>query len=688
MTEVGEDRIRLAHPDGRPRHLTPSGDIRYRLGLYETAKLRIREGERLRWTRNDTPRGLINGEEAEVRAIGANTLTLRVAGGRDIAFARNDPQLRHLAYAYASTVHGAQGQTHERVIAVLDSGFGHLSNQQTFYVQLSRARENAVVLTDNREQLIETLEANTGERITALEAIGEAAVREVPAKAEVVAGEAAAFVERLRTEREHDAAAAAARETAHRVDTWLDDAERTLLPPRPAAEPESPHTAAPRFADGYEHEEWRHALEALVTEGRTTVREAVESQTVDVQAAARARDTMKRLERVLADERARAAERLAVARAQDWFLGWCDAEDPEDPFRPCSPTATVEEGRRIAADPALTDDWRRDVIHIVDGHDARNKAVSAAFDSPEAPVRIERGRVIRYSANLPTPLKRSIAAIIDAYGAHYAERERQESPRSIEAEFDRREAQDGRQATLDAARTLARRAAAEALRESDGLRRALDRHSRDGSELEASAERCHELAVAARRFAPNLPRTEASNLAEAVREAGRRLRRRLIEARRRLQSIRDRFQRVWPNHYHDRLRAGWDAYRVSDDFHPENIESHRPWIDGFRDLVRNPHLDPDRCEELDTLLHDYDTSWPQQRARYLDLVERWNALGARAGGGPVDRLPEYRVLLEELRRSAGLDTLTKREREAIHNVLRTHDEHLKKSLQRSMDIGL
>ena len=97
VTEVGEDRIGLAHPDGRPRHLVPSGDIRYRLGLYETAKLRIREGERLRWTRNDAPRGLINGEAAAVRAIGEHTLTLRVAGGWDIAFARNDPQLRHLA---------------------------------------------------------------------------------------------------------------------------------------------------------------------------------------------------------------------------------------------------------------------------------------------------------------------------------------------------------------------------------------------------------------------------------------------------------------------------------------------------------------------------------------------------------------------------------------------------------------
>ena len=707
VTEVGEDRIGLAHPDGRPRHLTPSGDIRYRLGLYETAKLRIREGERLRWTRNDAPRGLINGEEAQVRAIGASTLKLGVAGGRDIAFARNDPQLRHLAYAYASTVHGAQGQTHERVIAVLDSGFGHLSNQQTFYVQLSRARENAVVLTDNREQLIETLEANTGERITALDAIGEGAVREVPAKAEVGADEAAAFVERLRAEREHDAAITAAHETAHRVGAWLVDAERTLAP-RPAAEPERPHATTPRFADGYEHEEWRHALEALVTEGRTAVREAVESGAVDAHAAPRVRDTMERLERVLADEQARAAERVAVARAQAWFLDWVDAEDPEDPFRPCSPVATVEEGRRIAADPALTDDWRRNVIDIVDGHDAREAAVNAAepwlrawerfergfadraaaFDSPEAPVRIARGRALRCSPKLPTPLERSIAAIVDAYGAHYAGREREESPRRIEAEFDRREAQDSRQATLDAARTRARRAAAEALRESDATRRALDRDSRDGSGLQESVEQCDALAADARGLAPNLPRTEASNLAEAVREAGRRLRRRLIEARRRLQSVRDYFQRGWPNHYHARLRASWDAHRASDDFHPENIESHRPWIDGLRDLVHNPHLDPRRREDLDTLLHDYDTVWPGQRARYLDVVERWNALGARAGGGPVDRLPEYRVLLEEVRRSAGLDTLSKSEREAIHNVLRTHDEDLKKSLQRSMDIGL
>ena len=85
----------------------------------------------------------------------------------------DDPRLRHIAHAYATTVHAAQGLTRDKVIAVLDSGHGFLGNQQTFYVEISRARDEAIILTDNREQLAETLEENTGEVLTALEAVGE-----------------------------------------------------------------------------------------------------------------------------------------------------------------------------------------------------------------------------------------------------------------------------------------------------------------------------------------------------------------------------------------------------------------------------------------------------------------------------------------------------------------------------------
>ena len=162
---------------------------------------------------------------------------MRLADGREMLFARDDPQLRHLAYAYASTVHAAQGQTHDRVITVLDSGAGPLVNQQTLYVQLSRAREQAVVLTDNREQLVETLEANTGERLTALEAIGEtvadravadrAPAMTPPAKAAVPVEVATTFLDGLREERERRAEAEAAARRLAEAEAALEAARAT-----------------------------------------------------------------------------------------------------------------------------------------------------------------------------------------------------------------------------------------------------------------------------------------------------------------------------------------------------------------------------------------------------------------------------------------------------------------------------
>ena len=174
VTGIEGDRVLLLHPDGRPRHVAPQqGHVRYRLDVYETQPIEIRAGDRIRWTRNDRKRDLVNGEHSEVVAIGPDRVRFRRADGRTFSLAHDDPQLRHLDHAWSSTVHGAQGSTADGVIAVLDSGHGALTDQATFYVEISRARDSAVVLTDNCEQLVEVLEAHTGERATALEAVGE-----------------------------------------------------------------------------------------------------------------------------------------------------------------------------------------------------------------------------------------------------------------------------------------------------------------------------------------------------------------------------------------------------------------------------------------------------------------------------------------------------------------------------------
>ena len=177
---MGHDdgRVVLAHPDGE-RRFRPSGNASRYLGLYDTERIELRAGDRIRWTRNrkaPLARGkhpqapdLVNGGEAEIVEIGYKRVRFR-DGEREFSIALSDPQLRHLDHAYCSTVHSAQGRTARGAIAVLDAG-GWV-DPELFHVELSRVSEAFLLLTDDREALIERLEAQDWSEDGALEALG------------------------------------------------------------------------------------------------------------------------------------------------------------------------------------------------------------------------------------------------------------------------------------------------------------------------------------------------------------------------------------------------------------------------------------------------------------------------------------------------------------------------------------
>ena len=184
--------VTLLDRDGGARRFDPGGgavtrrDIASRLDVFEPAEMTLQAGDRIRWTRNDRERGLINAHQAEVTEItsasgfGERAVQLRTDDGRHIALGQDDPQLAHCDYAFASTAHAAQGRTMDRVIAVMDSDHAALSTQKTFYVEISRARDGVTIITDDRLQLADTLAANSGEMASALEAVGEIPARELP----------------------------------------------------------------------------------------------------------------------------------------------------------------------------------------------------------------------------------------------------------------------------------------------------------------------------------------------------------------------------------------------------------------------------------------------------------------------------------------------------------------------------
>ena len=59
----------------------------------------------------------------------------------------------------------------DTVIAAMEANHPHLTTQKSFYVEISRARDQAELVTDDKAALKEQLKVVTGERIAALEAV-------------------------------------------------------------------------------------------------------------------------------------------------------------------------------------------------------------------------------------------------------------------------------------------------------------------------------------------------------------------------------------------------------------------------------------------------------------------------------------------------------------------------------------
>ena len=146
--------------------------------VYRSEAMELRAGDRVRFTRNDPGSGLVNGETAEVESIARDGVRFRLEDGSAVALADGDLQLRHLDRAWASTIHAFQGKTVNRIVAAMPSGNPRLTNQQAFYVAISRARDRAELVTDDAWRLADQLERATGERVSALDAVAQQAAHE------------------------------------------------------------------------------------------------------------------------------------------------------------------------------------------------------------------------------------------------------------------------------------------------------------------------------------------------------------------------------------------------------------------------------------------------------------------------------------------------------------------------------
>lgn len=123
-------------------------------------------GDWVRVTRNNAALDLTNGDRYEVVSVSSREVVIAGAGRR-VSLPADAPL--HLDRAYATTVHGAQGLTCDRVLINADA-FSRTSKVDVFYVAISRARHAATIYTNALDKLPQAV-ARREEKSAALDLI-------------------------------------------------------------------------------------------------------------------------------------------------------------------------------------------------------------------------------------------------------------------------------------------------------------------------------------------------------------------------------------------------------------------------------------------------------------------------------------------------------------------------------------
>jgi conjugative relaxase-like TrwC/TraI family protein len=154
VLRVLSDTLTVELPDGTRRTMSPGrlNGKGWSVGVVESFEVAL--GERIRFIGTDPHAGYRNGERGVVEEVSTEGLLVRRADGSSLRLSRE--AVLSLDYAYAVTGHSAQGLGASRVVLEKDTN-SRTTNRRSFYTDLTRARDAAVVVTDSAARLAQRM---------------------------------------------------------------------------------------------------------------------------------------------------------------------------------------------------------------------------------------------------------------------------------------------------------------------------------------------------------------------------------------------------------------------------------------------------------------------------------------------------------------------------------------------------
>ena len=143
---------------------------REKLSAYESEQIEVSVGDKLRVTKGDNEKGTITGDKLIVESVAKSNFTaVDVKTGELHLFDTKDKS--HLDHDYCSTVHASQGLSVDNVLINIDTK-SKTTTKEVYYVAVSRAKHEAIVVTDSIAKLPEAITKGS-EKHSAYQMVGD-----------------------------------------------------------------------------------------------------------------------------------------------------------------------------------------------------------------------------------------------------------------------------------------------------------------------------------------------------------------------------------------------------------------------------------------------------------------------------------------------------------------------------------
>ena len=172
-TDTTKNQVTVQNDKGDTLNWNPlaTGGKRHgAIEVFTTKSLAINQGDIIRFSRNQKDAGLHNGEKLTVAQITADKMMVQRQDGQQITLSLKENSNKHFDYGYAITPYQGYHEEPKQVIAHQESQTP-LTTQRSFYKQLSQAKESIWLYTDEVQAFLQTVEKQTGNRVSAMNAL-------------------------------------------------------------------------------------------------------------------------------------------------------------------------------------------------------------------------------------------------------------------------------------------------------------------------------------------------------------------------------------------------------------------------------------------------------------------------------------------------------------------------------------